>query len=278
MSRGWFALAACAALCAIVGCESEVTLYLLRTGAASSTTADAADAADATPTPCQEIDPEACDGSDDACSEENDAACNYRVLWTQEPPSNGFLGNPTGGVSFLEPCPQGAVLTGMRVGMGSWLNQVAAICKTIVLNVDATKSVPRVSVALGPRLDTPWAPAASTDSKNQLQDLQCAAGSILSAVDGTTTTGAGYHYVLGIDLRCAPLVVTVASSAMIVDTDRTQEQEVGPIVCVSCSAAQTVNFTTEIEPGQVATGLFGSDGLWVDRVAFSDSLAVIAGP
>lgn len=311
MNRGRFALAACAALSAIVSCKSEATLYLLGSGAASTATTDAgiggelevsgvnveaaageveastedgdsasepSDAPRVAPTPCQEIDPEVCEGGGDACSDEIDAACGDHVLWTEQPASNVFLGNPTGGVSFLEPCPQGAVLTGMRIGMGNWLNQVAAICKTIVLNVDATMTPPRVWATLGPRLDAPLAPAASTDSKNQLQDLQCAAGSILSAVNGTTTTGAGYHYVLGINLRCAPLVVTVASSASILETDRTQEQEVGPIVCVSCSAAQAFNFTTAIDAGRVAAGIFGSDGLWVDRVAFSESLAVIAGP
>jgi hypothetical protein len=308
MSGRRLSLAAGAALCSIVACESEVTFHLLSSGDGSSASPGGGDASEAggrgdanagnrdgggdsgddgadsssgdgeagsvPGTPCRAIEPMMCDGGGDAsCIGVTDAGCDSTIVWTQEP--NGTpLGNPTGGVSFFDPCPYGSVLIGMHVGMGNWLNQVSAICRQVVLQVDTTQSGAPLSATLGARLDTPYAPAASTDTKNQVQDLLCPDGLVLFGIDGTLTTGT-YLYVVGIGAACAPLVVTMLANAPVLDTDRAQQQRVGPIVCAGCATTQTYNFMTTIDPGSVATGLFGGDGLWVDRVGLGVSLASI---
>ncbi len=284
------------ALLGCVACQREVTFHLLKESAsaagsggvggssqageggrseAGASAAGSAGAAGSPPeAPCQKLGMEVCNGGDDDCNDLVDEGCDYTLVWRREP--NGvILGHATGGVMFFEPCPDGSVLTGLRVGMGSWLSQVAAICGQLELNADTANSPVSFTVALGARFDTPFAPAASTDAKNQVQDLTCPAGSLVSGVDGTTTTDTA-RYILGIRISCAPPIVTTSGNSSVIDVDRTREQTAGPLLCAGCAASQAFNFSTSIDVGHVATGIFGGDGLWVDRVGFNASSASIA--
>ncbi len=302
MRRRW-SLAACAGLCALASCESEVTLHLLSdrisggsaAGAAAGSRGGASHLGDggeagapARPVgdggdsgssagnsgggpagPCAVLGPEVCNGGDDDCNGVVDEGCELTVAWSKEPDTNAF-GHPTGGVMFLEPCAVGSVLTGFRVGAGNWLDQVAATCRAVAIHAEAGT----FSATLGARVDMPTVPATPVDPNGKLQDLMCAEGSVLAGVDGTTTED-GVDHLLGIRITCAPLVVIAAGSKTILDSDRSKETTVGPIVCAKCSPMQAYNYANAIPTGRVASGLFGSAGVWVDRVGFSVSLASV---
>jgi hypothetical protein len=303
--RAWSLVAVCATLCSSFACESEVTFHLFTddiVAAAGSRDAGEAGEADAAGAPtteggsdqgggsgnsgsiageagsapddaCQKLGPEVCNGGDDDCNGAIDEGCAYTVLWTNEPDQNP-IGSPTGGVMFLEPCPTGSVLTGLRVGAGGWIDWMSAVCRQIALHADTTQSPMRFSATLGPRLDFPTVPATPLDPSGKLQDFLCADGSILSGVDGTTTEDSGRH-LLGLRLTCAPPIVSTSAGKTVFDYDSTQEATVGPFVCNTCSTTQAFNYTMKISAGHVASGLFGADGVWVDRVGFSESQATI---
>jgi len=223
--------------------------------------------------PCQKVGPEVCNGADDDCDGHIDDGCDYTIVWSNGP-NAGTIGHATGGVTFLEPCGVGTVMTGLHVGMGKWLNQVAAICSQVVLHVDPSQSAP-FSVTLGQRGTGVVVPSASGDPKNHEQDMSCPTGSIVSGINGTTSQDEA-HYILGLRLSCSPPIVTTLMTGSILDYDATLSKSVGPVVCVTCMASQAENFSTTIAPGHVANGIFGGDGLWDDRVGFSSALGTIA--
>jgi hypothetical protein len=245
-------IAACVPVLACVaclGCETEVKVHLLNEGI------------DATAA--------ACDGSPGFM----DGGCGYGVVWTPQL-DDSYIGHDAGGVMFFESCPAGAVLTGMSVGFGHWLNQVSAICRPIVLQPDPMQSPVPFAVTLGARTETPYAPAASTDPTNKVQDLVCPDGLTLTRIDGTTTTDTP-RYILGILITCAPPVIVATANGVVLDTDRNQAQTSGPLVCSGCDTTQAYNYSAPVPAGQVATGLFGGDGLWVDRLGFATSIGTI---
>jgi hypothetical protein len=260
-------LAACLWLAAVpaFACRSEVTLHLL-SGVESG---DAGP--EASPGVCQPLGPEVCNGGDGDCNGAVDDGCPISVLWSDDTQS-AILGHATGGVDFQAPCPRGAVLTGLRVGMGSWLNMVAAACQPVSLDVDAHGTP--VVAGLGTELDTSYAPANSTDMKNEMHALVCPQGLVLAGIDGTTATVEA-RYIYGIQVRCAPPVVTIAGGATVLSVDLTRQQTVGPVVCATCAATQPLDFSSTVPAGQIATGVFGGDGLWDDRVGFESSRATI---
>ncbi len=275
------------ALCSTFACETEHTLYLLRDrarvepaaggeGGASIFDAgiggenDAGSPGTLSPEPCQKLGAEVCNGGDDDCNGAIDEGCSYTVSWARAP-NGAFIGHETGGVDFFEPCPDGAVLVGLRVGFGDWLNQVAAICRPIALHADATKTPTAFTMTLGSRFDTSLAPANSTDPKNKSQDLLCADDAVLDGVDGTTSTDPA-RYIYGLRIHCAPPIV---NAGLALEADVTQEQTVGPIVCASCSDTQSYNESLMIETGHIATSLFGGDGLWDDRVGVGSSIGSV---
>jgi hypothetical protein len=231
-------------------------------------------ASDAPAGMCQSLAPDVCNDGDDGCSGGGDGGCAVTVLWTADAPS-AFLGHATGGVNFQAPCPQGSVLAGLHAGMGSWLNMVAGACKAITFDLDA-QGVPAV-VGLGAEVDTSYAPASSTDMKNQVHDLVCPEGLVLSGIDGTAASVEA-RYIYGLQVRCAPPVVTTAAGASVLSVDLSREQALEPIVCVSCPPTQAFNFTATAPAGEIATGVFGGDGLWDDRVGFQLSSAVLNPP
>ena len=292
-SRGSW-LAVCATLCWVSACESEVTLHLLKqpidstsgeageggnpsidqAGAGGDSDASTAGVpsvgeAGGPPAPCEKLGTEVCNGGDDDCNGQIDEGCAYTVAWKRGPDSGGALGHATGGFEFHEPCPYGSVLTGLRVGMGKWLNQVSAICRQIELH-GAQKSDEAFSVTLGARHTPSLAPASSMDDKNKVSDFVCPDGLILAGVDGTTAPEEA-HYTRAIRITCAPPIVDDVSGDWMLDTDGTQQETVGPIVCTTCSTMPAYNYSTTIEPSHVASGLFGAVGLWVDRVGFNAS-------
>ena len=224
--------------------------------------------------PCQKLGTELCNGGDDDCNGTIDDDCAYTVAWTQAA-QGAILGHETGGVTFLEPCPDGSVLTGLQVGMGRWLNQVSAICRQISLVADTSGADVAFSVSLGARVNTSLVPAETKDSVNKIQDLVCPSGLLLSGVDGTVAPESD-HYTRGIRITCALPSVESTDDGPVLGYDRSDPQGVGPIVCSTCSATQAETYTFAIAPGHIASGLFGAAGLWDDRVGFFESVGSIA--
>src|SRR5262249_15221145 len=159
---------------------TDVTFHLFAQGMAAEperdasreAAQDAADdgGADTGPEPCRKLGPEVCNGGDDDCNGVIDEECSFTVDWAPQP-DGPFLGHTGGGVAFFENCPDGSVLTGVRVGLGQWLNQVSAVCSQIELKTATADGGVSFSLALGPRFSKPFAPAVSQDPTNQLYDM-----------------------------------------------------------------------------------------------------------
>jgi hypothetical protein len=251
----------------MLACQSEVTLHLL--SGVSSGWPDAGP--EVPPGVCQPLGLELCNGGDDDCNGVVDEGCANTVLWSDETQS-AILGHATGGVDFQAPCPRGSVLAGLRVGMGTWLNMVGAMCLPISLEVD-THGTP-VLGSFGTLFLTSYAPAGSTDMKNQLQTSMCPQGLLLSGIDGTTANVEA-KYIYGLQVRCAPPIVMTAGGAAVVTLDLTRQQTLAPVVCATCSATQPFDYSATVPAGQIGTGIFGGDGLWDDRVGLDSSRATI---
>lgn len=300
-------LVALLALATLAACDSEVTLHLLRdrdavSGAGAGGTvgagaageggldvgslggADSAGEAGSAgsagerdvplPEPCKKIGAEVCNGGDDDCNGIVDDECDLTVRWAPQP-DGAALGHVTGGFSFTEPCAPGSVLVGLRVGMGKWLNQVAALCRQIELHQDVTDAGPAYSYTVGPWYDLSLAPANTTDDKNMVRDLSCPDDTVLTGVQGTVSEAVS-RYVLAMRISCAPPLVTGPPGAEVLDSDRSREKWFGPHVCVDCSTTPEYDYSMTIPKGRVASRLFGGVGYWVDRVGFGSSRATIA--
>lgn len=300
MSVRGAALGAFVVLCSTSACDSEVTVHLLRdraeigeagaagtdgvagaepVGVAGSAASEAGEGGAAgdegtiLPEPCKKLGSEVCNGGDDDCNGIVDDDCELTVRWAPLP-DGPALGHVTGGFTFTEPCADGSVLVGLRVGMGKWLNQVAALCRQIELHSDTTDAGPAYSYTLGPWYDRSLAPATTDDEKNILKDLSCPNDTVLTGVQGTVSD-ADSRYVQAIRISCAPPIVSGAMGAEVLDSDRSQEKWFGPYVCTDCSTAPVYNYSMTIPKGRVAARLFGGVGYWVDRVGFGASRASI---
>ena len=293
-------LAVGALLSSVVGCNGEVTISLLTDSAATAGQAGLAGAADSLagapgnlageggragdagetstaggepgelPPPCQKLGPEVCNGGDDDCNGEVDEGCAYTIVWKPDP-AGAALGHITGGTTFIQPCPDGSVLTGMRLGMGTRVEQVAPICQQIELQLDDSVSPTSYWFTTGPRLDLSIVPDSAAEANIKIKDLRCPDGQLVSAVDGTTGLGPSY-LVQRIRLTCAaPLVTT----ERVLEVDHENERPVAAVECTGCTVSPTYNFGVIIPAGHVTARLFGGVGAWIDRVGFGSSVAHI---
>jgi len=274
-----------------IGCESEVTLHLLSGGVGASVAgaggaeagargeAGAIGAGDAesvagrdggVPTlPCQKLGAEVCNGGDDDCNGGTDESCTHSVSW-QVDPDGPALGHVTIATNFAQDCPTGSVLVGLRVGMGTRLDQVAAICEQIAVHEQGDAGT-AFSFTLGSRFVAPTLPFSNFEpDKAKVVELACPDGELLAGVDGTT--GGGPQYLTQrIRLSCAAPAVADG----LLDYDRAKVDLVGPIECTGCTPSPTYNYGFTIREGHVASGLFGLDGAWIDLVGFRSSQARI---
>jgi hypothetical protein len=236
-------------------CDGDVTLRLFEDGDASG--------GDDSSEPCQKLGIEVCNGGDDNCDGVIDEGCKYTVVWRAQA-DGALLGHAPGGVAFTERCPDGSILTGLRLTFGQWLNQVSAVCAQIGLTAANVDGAVNFSLALGPRLDRPLFPAVSEDPTNQMYDLSCPEGLVASALEGETDDTPARH-IIAVGMRCARAIVSMQAPDTVFDLDRSQEQAVGPVTCATCSARPTYNFEDFIPPKQIAKRLVGAVSLSVDR-------------
>jgi hypothetical protein len=268
MKRSALSFVARVALCTTFGCNAEVTLHFFEDDTA---VVGVADAGDGGPESCRKLGTEVCNGADDDCNGKVDEGCKYTVVWSPQP-DGASLGHASDGVSFFAACPDGTVLTGMRVGFGDALNQVAAVCSQIGVNVESTDGALAYSLTLGPRFSKAFAPAVSLDPQNQLTDLFCPGDLVASMLEGDDDPA---RHVLDVRIRCAPMIVSTEAGNAILDLDRSQEQAVGPLACSTCTAPPSYKFASAVPPGQVAKRLFGGVGTLVNRVGFGTSVATV---
>lgn len=240
-------------------------------GEASAGEAGAGDAGAPSEPPCVKLGDEVCNGGDDDCNGQIDDGCLYTLSWKRGPDS-AAIGHQVGGFSFVEPCDAGSLLSGLRIGMGKWLNQVSAVCRQVELTADSTSGVPVFSIsASGARVYKSIAPAVSTDPDNELEEYSCPDDWIVSGLSGYTAPEEA-KYVRGIAFSCAPLIIGEAGT---LDLDRSQEKEQKSLVCVPCSSSTPFDFSVSAPPKQLTSRLFGGVGAWVDRVGIGASQASV---
>jgi hypothetical protein len=268
MKRSALTFGARIALCATFGCNTEVTLRFFEDDTAIIGVADAGDGGLES---CRKIGPEVCNSADDDCNGKIDEGCDYKIAWTPQP-DGAFLGHASDGVTFAAACPDGTVLTGMRVGFGEALNQVAAVCSQIGVNVEDADGATTYSLTLGPRLTKSFAPAVTLDPQNQVADLLCPGDLVASMLEGDDDPT---RHILDVRIRCAPVIVSVQAGNAVLDLDRSQEQAVGPLACSTCTAPPNYKFASPVPPGQVPKRLFGGVGTLVNRVGFGTSVATV---
>jgi hypothetical protein len=265
--------AVCAAVFGNSACTTDVTLRLFEHDTAiSGGPQDAASDGDGGTGSCRKLGEEVCNGADDDCNGVVDEGCDYSVVWTSQP-DGAALGHTAGGVAFLSPCPDGSVLTGMRLGFGESLNQVSTACSQIGLGVATTNGVVTFSLTLGPRFTKGFAPSVTQDPTNQLYDMFCPDGLIASTLEGVDDPT---RHILAVRMRCAPPVVSTQMVGAVLDVDLTQEQALAPVSCVTCPATPNYTFTSSVPGGQIAKRLFGGVGASVNRVGFGTSIATVA--
>src|SRR5262249_40644915 len=151
------------------------------------------------------------------------------VVWKAQP-DGVFLGHAPGGVGFTERCPDGSLLTGMRVNLGQWLNQVSAICSQIGLtdaNVDGSVNF---SLALGQPFNQPLFPAVSEAPPTGISFLPGRGVLFAWALEGKTDASPARH-IIAVGIRCARPIVSTQAPDTVFDLDRSQEQAVGPVGC-----------------------------------------------
>jgi len=91
--------------------------------------------------------PLACDGLAHDCDGVVDKGCpSFLVYGAPSNPSAGWGG--TGGSAFTDPCPGGEVLVGMTGKVSAYIDQIAAICGTVVLVENSTVTPHTYSVSI----------------------------------------------------------------------------------------------------------------------------------
>lgn len=287
MMRG-LALASCVALAAACACTSEVTLSFFQpqnqgdggesaggteavgTGGAGAETTGLGGADSEV---CQMLGLELCNTADDDCNGEVDEGCAHDIFWRPEPDGDS-LGHVADGVSFSEVCPTGTLLSGLRVGFGAALNQVAAICSQVGLVEKTVKGVTTFSATVGPRITRTLVPAVTEDTSNQLTDLLCPDDLVASMLEGDDDPT---QHIVDVGIRCAPLIVTEqVSGSFFFDLDLAQEQTVPPLACATCTAPKSFAFSSQVPPGQVARRIFGRVSTLVVRLGFGTNAARVA--
>jgi len=217
---------------------------------------------------------EVCNGADDNCNGLVDEGCSATVTWTASHDSP-TLGESLGGNIFADPCAAGDVLVGYHVGMGTRVNQLGAICRTIAVTPNPG-AIPPYQALLGTRHDLDLHPPTVPDTQNTVQELVCPDGFVVGSVGVVPfTADTGEKMMLQFSLSCAPLRVEAIATGAIIDADTTQTifAEHSPILCVTCSAAQETPAT--IASGQLPRGVVGAGGDWLDRFAIAETVAQV---
>jgi hypothetical protein len=163
------------------------------------------------------------------------------------------------------------LLVGLRVGMGTRLDQVASICRQFELTLDATQTPTTFSFTSAMPIMAPIAPATSSKETDTVTEMSCPDGLVVSSLDGTTTT-TDPHYTQRIRISCSPPRISNDT----LDFDDTKTQIANAITCSGCTASSAYTFHAAVPAGHVASGLFGLDGVWLDLVGVSTSVARIS--
>jgi hypothetical protein len=149
-----------------------------------------------------------------------------------------------GGTPFRFTCDKGAYLVGMRARMGDWVDQLRPVCAPW-LPERRRFGATSVGIAIG-------------DSKGGNRDIPgtCFPGFAISRLDGTLVVGnhAESKFVGGLSVHCQTAEPPVARHAL----------DFG--YALSFGATSTPTFDLDCPSGELAVGLHGRSGLFVDAL------------
>jgi hypothetical protein len=218
--------------------------------------------------------PEQCNGSDDNCDGVVDEGCPVALS-----PSNALqresLGDSWGGADFAETCADNEVLVGLKVGVGAWIDQITAVCRTYALHVNKQVVPYQYSFALDATRDLTAHPPTTT---SEIQDLTCRDGTVMvgvhisqqhTALDQDTDQVVVPQ--IWIDCATPTLHMTAAPPQL-----QWQDIEhVGP--ATGSFAAPNAWFEGDVlDANQVLVGFHGAAGDWIDRVGLTASSLSVA--
>ena len=217
--------------------------------------------------PCvQKLGEEVCNGGDDDCNGIIDDGCTDSVVFRPDPAGDA-LGNITIANGFTQGCPDGSVLVGLQVKMGTRLDQVTSVCRQIELHLDGSQSVSSYAFTSAPPVLKSASPYNPSEHPATVE-LTCPEGQLVCGLDGTTGP-TSRHYTQRIAISCAPL----ALGNGFLDFDRSKVQMLTPVTCTGCTVSPDFNYHATVEAGHVAFGLFGAVGDWVDLVGIATETA-----
>lgn len=216
------------------------------------------------PAPCAE--PESCPAV--GVCPEDPSACEG-VIWTLSA-MRPAIGDSTGGSAFAEVCPEDELLIGMRLGFGLWLDRVQGLCGKPALDLDG--AAPEIHVTRGTEL--PAHPVS--DIPISTTALVCPSPAVLTGVHL-----AQQYYDAAEDLRHVVLTrVWLTCSDLTVSSlpegghvlDWTASFEIGPLEGSYADGTAFI-LMDQLPVGQVAVGLHGMSGAWMDKLGFSSGVA-----
>lgn len=211
---------------------------------------------------------EICNGKDDDCNATIDDGCPSTVRFALYG-ERVQLGGSTGGNYFGEQCEPGEVLTGIKAGLGAWVDQLTGVCSSVTIAADTSHSPYSYGLALSaPRDLTPHpetTPSAATK-------LACPADRAVVGLRIAQQNDGDKQVVSRIWITCARLALDSTDKGYVIAVR--EPAEIGPLS--GEIANDTAWFEKDIAPvPQVAVRLIGSSGSWIDRVGLGTGTASV---
>jgi len=227
---------------------------------------------------CVAVPREICNGVDDTCDDNVDEGCPSSLgsSWVGD---DVPLGASTGGAAFTDHCDKDEVLIGLRLGVGSWLDQIAAVCSKLSLRVDRSTMPFRYTAGTesGKRLLAGHPPS----SGDPPFDFVCPPDQILVALQisqqSQTVSATKFTVIPSIWLSCGTLVIEPSMGGGPLALAWRDVSQLGPVHgLVAKDADHTLSDDLRSSAGMtVPVGIVGNAGNWLDRVGLSTGTLLV---